>query len=486
MLEIQKVFDIEEYLNTHRKKQSMQGILDSNSRFLVLCSKIKKHIDEEWLKEQNVENTQRLLDRQKNAILGKATEVNYLKDKIREYLKVNKLESEQHPRWYRNLVDAVFHENWGIAGIAEWMDMPDSSSAKIIGNRIYFFIDGKQQLQEQKITHKRFEQLRKALLMSDERKRLNENYSEVYMETGERVTIYTDKLVIDGQPSMVFRKYIIDKLTFEEQASRNTIPAEAIPAFEALVKCGVRIAFTGPVRSGKSTLLVTWEINEKDDLEGIFLQTDPEIRMHDIKPKAPIISIIADGKQLYDLSKQIVRADGNYIVVTEVRDGYAAYIAVEAANKGTNRVKITLHLGRAEKFAYNMANKIYSVFGGNLKYLIEDVANSFDYIFEMTELPSSRNQKRLKAIYEMSFDFDTNEVVYHKICEYLPETDSWAFDYYVGKNVCKIGEFENTVALQVFNDTLLALSKKYPMKNESIVRKSYQNINEEDNGQEEG
>jgi len=473
-----KEFDLEELLSSSRKKkkkQSMFGALDNNSKFLVLCSRIKKYIDDEWLREQNQNNTERLLERHKNAILGKPTEVSYLKDKIREYLKANKLESEKYPSWYKSLVDAIFHENWGIAGIAQWMDIADSSSAKIIGDRIYFFIDGKQVLKEQRISGKRFEQLRKAFMLRDETKRLDENYSELYMESGERVTVYTGKKVVEGQSSMVFRKYIVAVLTFEEQARRGTIPIELVPALEALVKCGVRVAFTGPVRSGKSTMLITWQICEDPELEGVLIQTDPEIRIHEVMPRAPIISLIAEGKELFELSKEILKSDADYVVVAEVRDGYTANISVEAANKGTNRLKITVHLSNAEDFCYEMANKIHTIFGGTLDYQIVKVAKSFDFLFEMIQLPNNRAQKRLKSIYEIQYDNDTNEISYHKICEYRLETDDWCFNYDIGDKVKELGKFENAKALDIYSNILKKLAEKYPMP-QKVISPLYSNI----------
>ena len=470
-----KEFDLEELLgNSHknRKKHYSYGALDNNSRFLLLCSKLKKHIDDEWLKEQNNNNTELLMVRHKNAILGKPTEVNYLKDKIRDYLKANKLENEQYPSWYKNLVDAVFHENWGIAGIAQWMDIPDSSSAKIIGDRIYFFINGKQVLKEQRISSKRFEQLRQALMLRDETKRLDENYSELYMETGERVTVYTGKRVVEGQSTMVFRKYIVNVLTFEEQARRGTIPSEFIPALEALVKCGVRIAFVGPVRSGKSTMLLTWQSYENQELEGVLIQTDPEIRIHEVMPKAPIIPLIAEGEELFKLASEILKSDADYLVVQEVRDGYTAYIAVEAGNKGTNRLKITAHLSNMEDFCYDMANKIMGVYGGSIDYQMVRVANSFNLLFEMVQLPENRSHKRLKSVSEIEFNNETNEITYHKICEYQKATDSWCFNYNIGKKLKEIAEFENPEAFEVYKNTLKALAEKYPMP-EKVVRPVY-------------
>ncbi len=472
---INEEFKLDEHLAALKNKaaQSLSGALDTNTRFYILCDRVKAYLDEDWLKDHNKDNTEVLLERQKKAILGYASEVNYFKDKIREYLKIHSLEKEAYPAWYEDLVDAIFHQNWGLAGIAPWMRLTSCESAKIIGENIFFLINGQAELQPQKISHKRYEQLRKALLLTDRSKRLDENYSEVYMLSGERVTIYTGNLVVEGQQSMVFRKYIVEALTFEEQARRHTIPHELIPALEALVKIGVRVAFIGPVRSGKSTMLLTFQMNENRRLEGLFVQTDPEIRINELMPDAPIMSLVADGEELISMSKKVVRSDANYIVVAEGRDGYAFNMIVESGNKGTRRNKTTLHLSDVEDFAYEVANKIVGVYGGNLDYQIVKVAKSFDYIFEMVELPSNRSQRRLKSIHEIRYDSTTHEISYHRICEYDFNTETWTFTYEIGKKVEEIGGVEDAAALSVFKNTLQSLSQKYPMKNEVILRPVY-------------
>jgi pilus assembly protein CpaF len=352
--------------------------------------------------------------------------------------------------------------------------MPDSSSAKIIGDRIYFLINGKMVLQPQKISAARFEQLRRALIMSDKSKRLDDNYTEVYMYTGERVIIYTGSLVVEGQHTIVFRKYVVDALTFEEQARRNTIPSDLIPALEALVKMGVRIAFVGPVRTGKSTMLTTFQMYEDKSLEGLFIQTDPEIRINEIMPGAPIMSLIADGEESATLPKKVVRSDADYVVVAEGRDGYAYNLIVESANKGTIRNKTTLHLSDVEDFCYDIANKIVTVYGGNLDYQIVKVAKSFDYLFEMVQLPNNKNNKRLKSIYELRYDYDTHQISYHRICQFVVKTDSWGFYYDIGKKVREIGSFEDQTALQVFENNLKSLASKYPI-DEKVLRPVYAN-----------
>ena len=94
-------FKLDEYLAGIKNKaaRSLSGALDSNSRFYLLCDRVKAYIDEDWMKDHNKRNTDVLLERQKKAILGYVSEVNYFKDKIREYLKANNLEDEVYPNW---------------------------------------------------------------------------------------------------------------------------------------------------------------------------------------------------------------------------------------------------------------------------------------------------------------------------------------------------------------------------------------------------
>ena len=474
-----KEFELDNYLYNHSNKLSlsMSGALDSITRFEMLCYKVKNYLDEEWDKEENKNNQEIIVERQKKAILGYPKEMNYYKDKIREYLKDNKLESEFFPSWYDNLVNAIFNENWGLTGIEPWTRMKNSTSAKIIGERIYFMspTTGKMVLQPQKITKNRFEQLRRAFIMSDKSKRLDDNYSEVYMYTGERVIIYTGKLVANELNTIVFRKYVVDALTFEEQANRKTIPRDLITALEAIVKIGARIAFIGPVRSGKSTMLTTFQMYEDRSLEGLFIQTDPEIKINEIMPDAPIMSFIAEEKEISSLPAKIVRTDADYVVVAEGRDGYAYNLIVESANKGTIRNKTTLHLSDVEDFCYDIANKIITVYGGNLDYQIVKVAKSFDYIFEMIQLPGNKNEKRLKSIYELRYNYDTYQISYHRICQYFPETDSWRFYYTLGNKIKEIGKFENPAALQILDNTLKKLAENAPME-EKVLTPVYTKI----------
>ena len=159
-------FYIDSYLNNIKiwklKTKKLSPVSDSEL-FLNLCQDVQSHFENQWNKAERQES--KILERQTKAIIGVPDHVNYFKYLIHKYLEDNKQLDVPYPVWYKNLTDGIFHEVWGLAGISSWMDMPESQSAKIIGDRIYFLVDGKMILQKQKISEKRFGALKKALLL---------------------------------------------------------------------------------------------------------------------------------------------------------------------------------------------------------------------------------------------------------------------------------------------------------------------------------
>ena len=261
----------------------------------------------------------------KLALQGYPEGEKYFKDKIQEYLELYEKQNEEYPEYYNNLVDAVYHENWGYAGMAEWFSekYSDISSAKIIGNRIYFLIDGVDVLMPQTISNERRAQLVKKLLSFVPKERLDRDYHEIQLLDEIRVTIYNEAMSKPGQDSIVFRRYTIPRYTLEMQESRGTISKEMIPLFISIVKLGYNTAVTGPVRSAKSTFLATLLSYKDPTLEGVIVETSPEIPVHKIVPTAPIIQLIADGEKLRNITKPLLRSDADFLVMAEARDGIA-------------------------------------------------------------------------------------------------------------------------------------------------------------------
>ena len=136
------------------------------------------------------------LEKEKRAIMGFEEDMDEYRNDIRQIIGEEGIENAECPEWYRNLAEGIFNELYGLAGLAPWAyDETEayrkSSSAKLIGDRLYCLIDGVSRLQPQTICSRRREQLKRAMLLATPRERLEDGFHEVYLRNGIRITIYS-------------------------------------------------------------------------------------------------------------------------------------------------------------------------------------------------------------------------------------------------------------------------------------------------------
>ncbi len=428
---MEKEFCLEEYLNRAAASDFFEE-KDDMARFEQICRIVEAEFDKEW-KETDDEAKNRKLGREKRAIMGFEEETAFYKEKIREILREKKLAESWHPDWYPNLSEGVFAELYGLAGLAPWAyDMAEkyrnSSSAKLIGDRLYCLIGGKSCLQPQRISKRRREQLKRTLLLATPHERLEYGFHEVYLRNGIRITIYSGDRTKEGQDIMVFRKYLLQDLSFESLAEMGTIPAEAAGLFRKMVDIGFNMIFTGQVRSGKTTFLQIWQSYEDPSLEGLAISTDPETPWHEIMPEAPIMQLVADGDRLASVAKSLLRGDNDYILLEEMRDAAAFRLALDITSAGTHRSKATIHDNDGVNVPYKMACKIREQYGGEIKELIAQVFRNFDYAIELCQMPDNRSKKMMKGIIEYSYDSETDTVTAERICRYDFNQKRWLWN----------------------------------------------------------
>ncbi|WP_206458955.1 ATPase [Anaerovorax sp. IOR16] len=429
------------YLDQYLAKEE-NDIRRNDLNFFSLCERVKEIFFYE-LENQN-DNLHSYMDIQKKAIIGYKNEVTYFKEKIRSIIKEEHAETVDFPNWYENLIDGVYHENWGLAGIAQWFSNPfyESSSAKIIGDRIYFLEEGHMVKKPQTISKNRREQMVRAFLLLTPHERMDKEYHEVYLLDGTRVTIFGKNMTKREQDVIIFRRYIVPQYRFEEQAKRGTIPFDAIPLFQTMVQLGYNVVFTGAVRTAKTTFLSTWQSYENPTLEGVMVETDPEIPLQQLMPDAPIVQLLADESRLSGITKNLLRSDADYFIFAEARDGNALDTALRIAAKGTKRMKLTFHTRDPLQFSMDVAIEILKERGGELHSTMIKVAQSFDYIFHFVQL-KDKNQKRLKSIYELSLDEKNQEIRMKPICLYDYQKDGWRFFSNIAKKI-EIHGFEES------------------------------------------
>ena len=127
------------------------------SEFYDICGAVQAAFDKEWRGAEEWEKEEKLRY-EKNAIIGYKEATDYYKEKIKDFIIALKLERKiVYPDWYKSLEDGIFAELYGLAGLTPWAydeteEYRNSSSAKLIGERLYCLIDGKSVLQPQRIS----------------------------------------------------------------------------------------------------------------------------------------------------------------------------------------------------------------------------------------------------------------------------------------------------------------------------------------------
>ena len=397
--------------------------------FEEACDIVLEVFEKEWRTASDVMRTERL-EKEKKAIMGYREEMQEYKAKIGRIVEEKGLSEVPYPEWYKNITEGIFNELYGLAGLAPWAydekeEYTSSSSAKLIGDRLFCLIDGVSVLQPQRISRERREQLKRTFLMAAPKERLEQGFHEVYLQNGIRITIYSGDRTKEDQDVMVFRKYLLNRMTFEELERLETIPEGSSELFRLFVRTGMNVLFAGPVRSGKTTFLQIWQSYEDPKLEGAAIATDPETDWYSIMPEAPIMQLVADGRQLEEITRPLMRGDNDYIILEEMRDAAAFMTALEIAAVGTGRCKATVHTGNAELLPFMMAEKIRHRYGGNSEDIIKRIADCFDLAFEMRQEEDDRAIKRLTAITQFYIDPATGRPVCSKLLEYDITAEKW-------------------------------------------------------------
>ncbi len=443
-----------------------------SSKFEILCKSVLHYFNNKKIGIDDLET-------QRRAIIGHIKDVEYYKDMIDEYLRINNLSKEEFPSWYSDLSSAIFHELWGLAGISEWYDaktevLKNSSSAKIVGNKIFFMINGEMKLMPQQISLDRRNQLKRALLSNDHRIRLDNVVPDIEMVTGERIKIFGEKVTRKGEDTIIFRKFPIKTYTFEHQIALGTYPMGIESFCKAIAKIGYNMVFTGAVRTSKTTQLTTWLSYEDPTQEGLIIETRPEIPVKAILPNSPIVSLVVDTEEkLEEIRSSIMRSDASYTILAEARDATSFDIALKSASVGTRRCKLTAHVNTPVDFPYEFASEITRKYGGNLINEALKVAKSYTLSLHFINLPKDKSKKRLEGIYVFEYDEDTYCIKIHTLCKYDGLKDDWSFNYSITNDMERIGKEENYEAFKTMCSELKKLSLAKPMGEVKVIKPFY-------------
>lgn len=399
---------------------------------------------------------------------------------ISDYLEKNKKTYIHHPTWYRNLSEAIFHEIIGLAGVAEWLYMDNSSTCKVIQPNIYFRENGVMVKKPQTISRERFKTLVNTLCQSDYTKRSNDDTIELQIRNGDvRVTIYQNVNKKSSEGTITFRKYVMQKQSnnesfkFEQLAEKGMFGEEACALMEQMVKSRFNVVFIGAPNTGKTTLLSYYSSYEDKTLEGITIQTEAEFDSSELSPNAPIIDFLINDKNRDETKSAILRSDLQWLTYGEVRKGDELDLLLFLATKGITGIKATYHTAyNPEDFPYLAADQIQKSLSAELYPTMLNVAKSFDFVFETINHPFDRSKKLLKGIYELQLEPESLRIYSNAICLYDFENKRWLYNSQLSQKTMNKGNDVNYEAFNKFYAILEHLANKYPLPEARRLRES--------------
>ncbi|OIJ09458.1 hypothetical protein BKP35_16520 [Anaerobacillus arseniciselenatis] len=461
--------DVVEHLNSLKEQKH-----STYNSFYETCELTKEYIHEKY--KDSVER-----DKHRNdfvpiyheAMIGKPNAVNIIKKDIQDYLSKNGYSQIQFPSYYPTLVDAIYEVTFGWGPLAVFKYRPEAEGIKAIGvdiklkttsgyERLDFTFRNLQEVEE--ICHR--------LSNIDKYNKLNRfNSPELETRTNEgyRVSIMIPDRKV-GEPSITFRRQIVKKPSFEQQAELGTIPKEAIEIFEILALLEMNSTIAGPPQSGKSTMLMTFlKQFAYSGLGTLYCEKNPEFIVRDIFPRSDVDHVLADGEEFEKIvSASLLRQDITNVLIGEIRE-YEAGLYRRASLQGIKKVSGTLHdsdpldipeILTSLYMLYNSIsldfNNVYRIFARNVHFSVS-----------MSEI--SPGQRRVTSVQFYDFDSKTSELKMYKIMNYDEELNSWGFCSFIPERLKRIAKQTTPKEMQILQNKLSLLEKKYPMVKQEKV-----------------
>lgn len=470
------LYDIGVFIANHRKnldkanfqKQSLSHIITtSQADFGQTIQLVENHFDSIF-DTADTQKSQERLAMQHDAIIGIPRAVSYFKDEITDFLRKRNLLKVSYPEHFHNLTDAIFHNLFGLGPLAVWYNYPTSQAAHVIGKQIFFEIE--QKLVKQSIefdSTDRVAELVRALTLKDQRSRINQYNPklEVDMVDGTRVTMFVPPL--SRHISITFRRFIVSKLTFEDQASRHTIPGEAVEIFRALNQTRPNMIIAGPVKSGKSTMLNTFYGEREHEQKVVCVEKHAELKLGDHYPGRPLDELVATEEELLKLFPSILRTDFLYLIVGELRS-VEAELCMLGCERGSTGLLTTYHTKHAHNIPGQLARLILDSFP-NRRFEAElvRVAENIDIVIVMDELPDK--SKRVECISELRLDPVSLRVSAHELIKFDETLNAWVYKCDLSNPLVNKLYKNDPHWAEILINSLKDLESRYPMREANVT-----------------
>ena len=449
-------------VNSHVKETEPgedSNLMTFDRLVLKINEDLNKQYDDSKMSDADMAKRQEL---EHQGTLGITKAESLLISEIETILREENLLGVKYPAFYESLAHAVFQEIYRFGVFYKWETFPESPSAMIVGKEIWFKIDGKFVKQKEELRENQIEEIIRLLQIGNSHFKVNEANpeDEIYLDTGVRIKVMIPPLA--GQPTIAFRRFVVNTFSFEKQASFETIPTEDIPFYRALSKLYLNTIIAGGVESGKSTLLKTIYSARDKDKVAVLIESSAESYLKRDFPERLVHELYTDKSgNIHDIMRSVLRIDHDYVIVQEVR-GVEAEGAIAATERGTRGTLMTYHITDPVKTPEQLAQHITDQFP-NRKTVNEIRRIALQLDIGITMATFSGNKKKVTSIYEMCYDFESDKAWINYLVRFNPKTGEWQYNPNVSKMLKDKMDAYNASLTDLILNHLQERSKKYPI-----------------------
>lgn len=457
-------FDINKFINKRNNEHKDLSYSDrlSFKKVVKMVSKFfEDKVEDQSLTESERDERQRV---EHLAALGEPEAMNMLMDEINTLLRVKDIHNVPYPEYFDSLPHAIFEHIFRFKDFYKWNKFPYSPSAKIAGKEIWFKINGKFVKQDEEFENESavYEIIR--LLQQINRNfKLNEDkpQGEMDLPDGTRVTVTIPPRTL--VPTIVFRRFIVQKFSFEEQAKNLTIAEEDVRLFKLLANVPLNIVIAGHVESGKSTMLKTFFSERPKDLVALVIEEHPEIYLKRDFPDRLVHEFSIQDVDIAKALRTTLRFDHDYVIMHEVR-GIEAEPAIDGASRGTTGLLMTYHVTDPSKVAEQLAFHIIDAYPNrNFVSEVRRITQTLHLGITMKNMKD--NVKKVTSIYEFCYDYQKDEAWINYLLKYNQAKDKWEYNPNLSKGLLyQIDEHDPKIAIELMQ-ILSARHKVSPLSN---------------------
>ena len=469
LVEKQKVFDINNYLEEHRviddKEEKSIAI---STTFTDVVEMVKNHFANIY-SEEDVPSTEKVKRQslEHKAILGEEEAEKILTEEVQTFLRENNLLGVKFPGVFETIQQAIYHELYRFGVFYKWKKFIDSPSAMIQGKEIWFKINGEFVKQEEELRDDaHISEIIRIFQVGSKRLKLNESNPQAEIETKDGLRI---KIMIPPAaliPTIVFRRFVVKVFSFNEQANRQTIPFEDVPFFNNISNLYLNTIIAGEVESGKSTMLKTFYGARDPKKVAILIETSPETFLKRDFPDRLVHDFYTVHGDIKQVIADALRIDHDYLIVQEVR-GLEAEGAIGGTERGTRGLLMTYHITDPGNTPIQLAQHIVDEFPNRRQVNeIRRIAKTLDIGITMATMKG--NKKKLTSLYEICFDTNEDKAWINYLIVYNQRTGQWEYNSSVSEQlIFRMKKYNEELANEVL-EHLKNRELKFPMQSEPI------------------